>query len=79
MRNYYGSRIHEYTEELAHHLTEAGAYEDAIEQWQEASRRALLGAGNLEALDALETAISLLDKLPKNILNLKKKISNFSL
>ncbi|MGI9524384.1 MAG: hypothetical protein ACR2PG_22360, partial [Hyphomicrobiaceae bacterium] len=79
MREFYGARIQEYTEELAHHLTKAGAYTDAIEQWQRAAQRALMNAANAEAVEALETAIGLLAHLPDDPVHLRKGLELQSL
>lgn len=49
---------------LAHHLTEAGLAEAAIEQWLEAGRRAAGNSANLEAIGHLTRGLRLLAALP---------------
>jgi class 3 adenylate cyclase/predicted ATPase len=51
-------------EVLAHHLTMAGQVEKAIDYWEKAGRRAAARSANIEAIDHLEQALSLLQKLP---------------
>ncbi len=65
MISYYGNRIHEFTATLAHHYSETGKLEIAITHWQETARRSLMGAANFEAVEALQQAIALVDKLPQ--------------
>ena len=45
---------------IAHHLTEGGLPDDAIEQWEVASDRAASRSANFEAINHLSRAISLL-------------------
>ncbi|WP_158502178.1 protein kinase [Vitiosangium sp. GDMCC 1.1324] len=49
---------------LAHHYTEAGAYELAIRHWLRAGIRASLHSANLEAVSHLRQALKLLRSLP---------------
>jgi predicted ATPase len=51
-------------EVLAHHLTEAGRVEDALEYWLRAGRRGLERSANLEATVHLRRGLQLLDSLP---------------
>jgi class 3 adenylate cyclase/predicted ATPase len=51
-------------EVLAHHLTEAGRVEDALEHWLRAGRRGLQRSANLEATVHLRCGLHLLDSLP---------------
>jgi predicted ATPase/class 3 adenylate cyclase len=50
-------------EVLAHHLTEAGRIEDAVEYWLRAGRRGLQRSANLEATAHLRKGLQLLDSL----------------
>jgi predicted ATPase/class 3 adenylate cyclase len=49
---------------LAHHLTEAGLYAQAIGYWQKAGQRAIERSANLEAIGHLTTGLDLLKTLP---------------
>ena len=51
-------------ETLAHHLTEAGLIEKAIEYWLQAGKSAAVRSANLEAIAHLERGIELTDRLP---------------
>jgi len=51
-------------ETLAHHLTEAGLTEKAIEYWSQAGKNAALRSANLEAIAHLERGIELTRYLP---------------
>jgi predicted ATPase/class 3 adenylate cyclase len=51
-------------EVLAHHLTEAGRIEDALNYWLRAGRRGLQRSANLEATAHLQRGLQLLDSLP---------------
>jgi class 3 adenylate cyclase/predicted ATPase len=50
---------------LAHHYTEAGLAEPAVVYWRTAGQRAAARAANIEAIDHLRRALSLLEALPK--------------
>ncbi len=49
---------------LAHHATEAGLHEQAIDCWQKAGQRAIERSANLEAIEHLTTGLKLLELLP---------------
>jgi class 3 adenylate cyclase/tetratricopeptide (TPR) repeat protein len=49
---------------VAHHLTEAGKTELAVEYWTRAGRRAFQRSANQEATEHLRTGLGLLDRLP---------------
>jgi len=49
---------------LAYHLTEAGAIAEALPLWAEAGRRAASRAAHVEAVEHLQTARNLLQRLP---------------
>ncbi len=51
-------------ETLAHHYTEAGLVEPAIEHWRRAGERSATRSANLEAISHLEKALELLATLP---------------
>jgi predicted ATPase len=51
---------------LAHHTTEAGLTEQAVEYWRRAGERALERSANLEAIAHLTRGIQLLDGLPQS-------------
>src|SRR5579883_1201953 len=53
-------------EVFAHHLTEAGRGEDAIEYWLRAGRRELEHSANLEAAVHLRRGLQILDTLPES-------------
>jgi class 3 adenylate cyclase/predicted ATPase len=53
-------------EELAHHLTEAGATEAAIVAWEHAAQRSIARFANEEALGQVAKALQLLDALPES-------------
>ena len=49
---------------VAHHYTEAGLGEEAVEYWQRAGRRALERSANLEAISHLTKGLEVLKTLP---------------
>jgi tetratricopeptide (TPR) repeat protein len=51
---------------LAHHCTEAGLTEQAVQYWRRAGERALERSANPEAIAHLTRGIRLLDSLPQN-------------
>ena len=51
---------------LAHHYTEAGLTEQAIDYWQKAGERALRGSANVEAINHLMRGLELLETLPES-------------
>jgi tetratricopeptide (TPR) repeat protein len=51
---------------LAHHCTEAGRTEEAVQYWQRAGKRALERSANPEAIAHLTRGIQLLDGLPQS-------------
>jgi tetratricopeptide (TPR) repeat protein len=51
-------------EMLAHHFTEAGEFESAIQAWSKAGERASLRSANVEAVSHLSRALQLLRSLP---------------
>ncbi|MDQ2693999.1 MAG: AAA family ATPase [Pseudomonadota bacterium] len=51
---------------LAHHYTEAGLAEPAVNYWDKAGRRALERSANLEALGHLSQGLQLLARLPES-------------
>jgi class 3 adenylate cyclase/predicted ATPase len=59
---------------LAHHYSEAGAVEPAIEYWERAGRRALERSANIEARGHYRAALALLDDLPPEVRD-KKELS----
>ena len=50
---------------LAHHYTEAGLAEEAIDGWREAGERALRRSANVEAINHLEKGLRLLADFPE--------------
>ena len=50
----------------AHHLTEAGHFEEAIEAWLQAGLSAARRFADIEAIEHLRRGLSLLGKLPEN-------------
>jgi predicted ATPase len=53
-------------EELAHHLTEAGLIESAVDQWHKAGQQAADRSANLEAIAQLKKALELLKAIPES-------------
>ncbi len=51
---------------LAHHCTEAGLTEEAVQYWRRAGERALARSANPEAIAHLTRGIQLLDSLPQS-------------
>jgi class 3 adenylate cyclase len=51
---------------IAHHFTQAGLLEMAVEWWGRAGRRAMNRFANFEAMQSLEHALTLIAKMPKN-------------
>jgi class 3 adenylate cyclase/predicted ATPase len=49
---------------LAHHATEAGLHELAVDCWQKAGQRAIERSANLEAIEHLSTGLKILELLP---------------
>ena len=52
-------------ETLAHHLTEAGLFEKAIEYWLQAGKAAALRSANVEAIAHLRRGIEVMARLPE--------------
>jgi len=50
---------------LAHHCTEAGLIEHAIDNWLRAGHRAVEGSANVEAVAHLTRGLKLLEDLPQ--------------
>jgi class 3 adenylate cyclase len=51
-------------EVIAHHLTEAGEFRDAIQAWLLAGRHAAQRSAHVEAIEHLQRGLALLDKIP---------------
>jgi class 3 adenylate cyclase/predicted ATPase len=51
-------------ETLAHHLTEAGRFDNAVEYWLQATRKAAMRSANLEAIAHAQRGIEALDHVP---------------
>jgi len=51
-------------ETLAHHFTEAGMFEQAVEYWCRAGRQSVAKSGFIEAIAQLETGLRLIANLP---------------
>jgi tetratricopeptide (TPR) repeat protein len=51
-------------ETLAHHFTEAGLFEKAVEYWCRAGRQSVAKSGFIEAMAQLETGLRLITNLP---------------
>jgi class 3 adenylate cyclase/predicted ATPase len=61
----YRARLAEQFERLAHHFTEAGLAEQAVEYWREAGQRAIERSANLEAVGNLTKGLEVLETLPE--------------
>ncbi|MFY0583988.1 AAA family ATPase [Cystobacter fuscus] len=61
-------------EVLAHHYTEAGVIEPAIQYWAQAGRQASLQSANQEALGYLSRALELLGRLPDSSERLRQEL-----
>ena len=59
------SRPGEQFERLAHHYTEAGLTEQAVDYWQRAGQRAIERLANAEAVGSLTRGLELLEDLPE--------------
>ncbi len=51
---------------LAHHCTEAGLNESAVDYWYQAGQRAMVRSANMEAISHLTTGLELLKMLPES-------------
>lgn len=60
----YAERLAEQLERLAHHYTEAGLAEKAVDYWLQAGKRAIERSANVEAIDHLTKGLELLESLP---------------
>lgn len=60
----HAGRLAEQLERLAHHYTEAGLTDQAVEYWQQAGQRAIERSVNLEAIAHLTKGLGLLENLP---------------
>ena len=60
---------------LAHHYTEAGLSEQAIDYWQRAGQRAVEGSANVEAISHLTQALSLLKALEGTSERVERELS----
>ena len=58
-------RPSEHLERLAHHYTEAGLTEQAVDYWRRAGQRAIERSANTEAISNLTGGLELLDDLPE--------------
>lgn len=63
---HYPEIVQERPEYIAHHHTEAGQIEQAVDWWLGAGQHALQQSANLEAISHLNRGLSLLDRLPSN-------------
>ncbi len=61
----YRTRLAEQFERLAHHYTEAGLAEQAVEYWRQAGQRAIERSANLEAVGNLTKGLEVLKTLPE--------------
>jgi class 3 adenylate cyclase len=59
---------------LAHHYTEAGAYEPAIRHWMRAGVRASLHSANLEAVSHLRRGLEVLHSLPESAPRMQQEL-----
>ncbi len=60
----YAARLAEQLERLAHHYTEAGLAEKAVDYWLQAGKRAIERSANAEAIGQLTKGLELLGTLP---------------
>jgi class 3 adenylate cyclase/tetratricopeptide (TPR) repeat protein/ribosomal protein L40E len=60
------SAAEEQIEVLAHHRTEGGLVNEAIEDWEEAGRKALRRSAHAEAISHFRRALHLLDSIPES-------------
>lgn len=61
-------------EVLAHHLTEAGAYQEAIGAWLEAGMNANRHSAHIEAIEHFRKGLGLLDRIPDPSARLRLEI-----
>jgi predicted ATPase len=59
---------------LAHHLTDAGCYEQAIVYWQRAGERARQGSAHIEAMAHLTRALELLALVPETDAHMQQEL-----
>ena len=59
---------------LAHHYTEAGATEQAIDQWLRAGQRAAERSANVEAVAHLRRGLGLLETLPSTVERARREL-----
>jgi class 3 adenylate cyclase/predicted ATPase len=59
---------------LAHHLTDAGCYEQAIVYWQRAGERARQGSAHIEAIAHLTKALELLAIVPETDARIQQEL-----
>jgi class 3 adenylate cyclase/predicted ATPase len=59
---------------LAHHLTEAGMTDPAIDYWLKAGERAIRGSANLEAVSHLRRGLELVETLPDTLARAQKEL-----
>ena len=60
---------------LAHHYTEAGLTETAVQHWQRAGQLAVQRSANAEAIDHLDKGLELLEMLPATLERSQKKLA----
>jgi class 3 adenylate cyclase/predicted ATPase len=59
---------------LAHHYTEAGCHEQAVDYWYLAGQKALERSANIEAMGHLTKGLELLERLPDTLANTQQEL-----
>ncbi|MCH9051834.1 MAG: AAA family ATPase [Proteobacteria bacterium] len=70
----FADRLSEQVERLAHHYTEAGLADQAVDYWQEAGRRAVERSANVEAVGHLTKGLELIKRLPETPERAKREL-----
>jgi class 3 adenylate cyclase/predicted ATPase len=60
---------------LAHHCTEAGLTQQAIDNWHRAGERAIEGSANLEAISHLTRGLKVLEHVPESLQRDEKELA----
>jgi predicted ATPase len=75
LKEHFSDRAAAEPELLAHHYTEAGETDEAIDQWLKAGQRAAERSANLEAIAHLRRGLELLEYLPDTVERARRELA----
>ncbi len=59
---------------LAHHFSEAGQIEQAVDYWHKAGQRSIQRSANIEAIASLSRGLELVDRLPEGLPRVQREL-----